>query len=121
MRLAGRPCCARRTASSTGRCPSLCAFRRPIFAARGGLLVELVDFAAAANSVKGHTNVTVKAEIMIGVFIYTVDITPDARRLAVGTVDNCVCVRAGERARHARAAASARRARARPVLRRARR
>ena len=25
----------------------------PIFAARGGLLVELVDFAAAANSLRG--------------------------------------------------------------------
>ena len=45
--------CATRTPSSTGRCPSLCAFRRPIFAARGGLLAELLDFAAAANSLRG--------------------------------------------------------------------
>ena len=53
MRLAALLACATRTASSTGRCPSLCAFRRPIFAARGGLLVELLDFAAAANSLRG--------------------------------------------------------------------
>ena len=34
----------------------------------------------------------VEMEVAIGSFIYTIDLTPDARRLAIGTVDSCVYV-----------------------------
>ena len=56
------------------------------------IVYALDERARADGRGGGGGGPAVEMEVAIGSFIYTIDLTPDARRLAVGTVDSCVYV-----------------------------